>query len=70
MPREKLRHEIDAGVEFWGCEEEGSLAGVMGIQRVEDVTLIRRAYVRTSSQKRGMEAQLLEHLRRMATGPV
>jgi N-acetylglutamate synthase-like GNAT family acetyltransferase len=70
MPREELRHEIDAGVEFWGFEREGSLAGVMGIQNVEGVTLIRHAYVRTSSQKRGMGGQLLEHLRGMATGPV
>jgi N-acetylglutamate synthase-like GNAT family acetyltransferase len=70
MPRGELRHEIDAGVEFWGFEQEGSLAGVMGIQSVEDVTLIRHAYVRTGSQKRGIGAQLLEHLRGMTTGPV
>ena len=43
MPREKLRHEIEARVEFWGFEEEGSLARVRGIQSVEDVTLIRHA---------------------------
>jgi len=42
----------------------------MGIQQVQDVTLIRHAYVRTGSQKRGIGAQLLAHLREMARGPV
>jgi N-acetylglutamate synthase-like GNAT family acetyltransferase len=70
MSREKLQHEIDEGVVFWGYEESGTLAGVMGIQQVEDVTLIRHAYVRTSSQKRGIGAQLLSHLRELANGPV
>jgi GNAT superfamily N-acetyltransferase len=70
MSREKLRHEIDEGVVFWGHEESGSLAGVMGIQQVQDVTLIRHAYVRTGSQNRGIGAELLGHLREMATWPV
>ena len=70
MSREKLRHELEEGVVFWGYEEEGTLVGVMGIQEVQDVTLIRHAYVRTSSQKRGIGAQLLSHLREFASGPV
>ena len=70
MSKEKLQHEIDEGVVFSGYEESGTLIGVMGIQRVLDVTLIRHAYVRTGSQKRGIGAQLLVHLREMAEGPV
>jgi GNAT superfamily N-acetyltransferase len=70
MPRENLRHEIDEGVVFWGYEETGTLVGVMGIQRVQDVTLIRHAYVRTGSQKRGFGTYLLSHLRELAGGPV
>lgn len=70
MSRDELRHEIDAGVTFWGCEESGALAGVMGIQPVQDVTLIRHAYVRTGWQKRGIGAQLLAHLRTLVAGPV
>jgi N-acetylglutamate synthase-like GNAT family acetyltransferase len=70
MSREKLRHEIDDGVVFWGYEEAGTLAGVMGIQKVRDVTLIRHAYVRTRNQKRGVGAHLLTHLREIADGPV
>ncbi|MFI5097741.1 MAG: GNAT family N-acetyltransferase [Candidatus Acidiferrales bacterium] len=70
MSREKLRRELGEGVVFWGYEENGTLVGVMGIQEVQDVTLIRHAYVRTSSQKRGFGAQLLSHLRELASGPV
>jgi GNAT superfamily N-acetyltransferase len=70
MSREKLRQEIDEGVAFWGYAENGELMGVMGIQQVRDVTLIRHAYVRTSSQKRGFGAQLLSHLREQAKGPI
>jgi GNAT superfamily N-acetyltransferase len=70
MSREKLQREIDVGVVFWGYEETGTLAGVMGIQPVQDVTLIRHPYVRTSSQQRGIGAHLLSHLRELANGPV
>jgi GNAT superfamily N-acetyltransferase len=70
MSREKLRHEIDDGVVFWGYEDAGTLVAVMGIQQVQDVTLIRHAYVRTISQKQGLGALLLSHLRNMANHPV
>jgi GNAT superfamily N-acetyltransferase len=70
MSREKLRHEMDEGVVFWGYEDGGTVIGVMGIQPVQEVTLIRHAYVRTASQKRGIGAQLLAHLREMANGAV
>jgi N-acetylglutamate synthase-like GNAT family acetyltransferase len=70
MSRAKLQHEVDAGVVFWGYEETGTLVGVMGLQQVQDVILIRHAYVRTGSQKRGIGAHLLAHLRELANGPV
>jgi N-acetylglutamate synthase-like GNAT family acetyltransferase len=70
MPRNELRHEIDSGVEFWGYEEDGELVGVMGIQDVQDVTLIRHAYVRTARQKRGVGGELLSHLRLMTSRPI
>ena len=70
MSRDQLQHEIDDGVAFWGYEESGMLKGVMGIQPVQDVTLIRHAYVRTNSQKRGIGALLLSHLGELAHGPV
>ena len=70
MDREELRHEIDAGVEFWGYEEAGELLGVMGIQHVLDVTLIRHAYVQTARQNRGIGGKLLLHLRTMTSRPI
>jgi N-acetylglutamate synthase-like GNAT family acetyltransferase len=70
MTVEELNHEIAGGVQFWGCEDNGSLVGVMGSQDVADVTLIRHAYVRTDYQKQGVGAQLLAGLRAMASRPV
>jgi GNAT superfamily N-acetyltransferase len=62
MPRADLEREIAAGVKFWGWEEAGELTGVMGLQDVKDVTLIRHAYVRTSQQGRGIGRKLMEEL--------
>lgn len=70
MPREELRHEMEDGVEFWGYEEDGRLLGCMGIQPVQDVTLIRHAYTRTDCQGLGIGASLLAHLRSLTERPV
>ena len=71
MSTHQLQQEIDEGVIFWGySEDSGQLSGLMGIQPVRDVTLIRHAYVLTTSQKQGIGAHLLAHLRELATGPV
>jgi GNAT superfamily N-acetyltransferase len=70
MPRDQLQHEIDEGVVFWGYEESGVFLGVMGLQQVQDVTLIRHAYVRTVSQRRGIGERLPAHLQKLAQGPV
>jgi len=70
MSTKQLQHEIDEGVIFWGYEDNGTLSGVMGIQHVRDVTLIRHAYVLTGSQNQGIGAHLLSHLRQLASGPV
>jgi len=70
MPEAELRHEIDAGVAFWGCERDGRLLGVMGIQPVRDVTLIRHAYVRTACQGQGIGGMLLARLLSLTGRPV
>ena len=70
MSRDKLRHEIEDGVVFWGFEDGGALAGVMGLQDVKDVTLIRHAYVRTASRNQGIGGRLLSHLRTITSRPV
>jgi N-acetylglutamate synthase-like GNAT family acetyltransferase len=69
MSREYLRHEIDAGVQFWGYEHQGCLIGVIGIQDVQDVTLIRHAYVRTAQRAKGIGGRLVTHLKTLITRP-
>ena len=70
MPEDELRHEIERGVVFWGYEEDGELVGVMGIQDVGDVTLIRHAYVRPARQNQGIGGKLLSTLHRQTTHPL
>jgi len=67
MPADELDEEIAAGVTFWGYEEAGSLIGIMGIQRVRDVDLIRHAYVVPDRQGQGVGGRLLEHIASSAT---
>jgi N-acetylglutamate synthase-like GNAT family acetyltransferase len=70
MPEGHLRDEMAAGVKFCGFETDDRLIGVMGIQDVGDVTLIRHAYVRTSDRGRGIGSELLAHLRRKTNRPI
>ncbi len=70
MPLAELQQEIAQGVRFWGYEERGELIGVIGLQHVQDVSLIRHAYVLTEHQRRGVGTRLLAHLRRQATRPM
>ena len=67
MAPDELDQELSAGVRFWGYEADGTLVGVMGIQRVRDVELIRHAYVLPGSQGHGVGGALLEHLQRFGT---
>ena len=69
MPMAELEAEIASGVEFWGCvDDDGVVAGVMGIQPVQDVWLIRHAYVRPGVQGRGIGGGLLAFLEERVTG--
>lgn len=70
MSRDELRHEIDDGVEFWGYEDNGELIGVMGMQPVQDVALIRHAYVLTAKRNKGIGGKLLSYLRKLADRPI
>jgi GNAT superfamily N-acetyltransferase len=67
MPAEQLDAEIAAGVAFWGYEAEGELLGIMGIQQVRDVDLIRHAYVAPEAQRKGVGGALLEQIAASAT---
>jgi GNAT superfamily N-acetyltransferase len=66
----ELQHEIHDGVMFWGYDEGGELVGVMGIQDIQDVTLIRHSYVRTADRGQGIGGKLLTKLRELTDRPL
>ncbi len=70
MSKDELMQEIRDGVIFWGYVEGEQLVGVMGIQDVKDVSLIRHAYVRTTKRNQGTGGRLLSHLRSQTTRPL
>ena len=65
MSAHELDSEIATGVVFWGYEADQRLTGVMGLQPVRDVDLIRHAYVLPGSQRRGIGGSLLGQLRQL-----
>ena len=62
MSAHELDEEIQNGVQFYGWTENNVLIAVMGTQSVNDVTLIRHAYMLTSNQQNGLGEKLLNHL--------
>ncbi len=64
MPMDELQREIRR-VSFLAYEENGNLLGVMGYESIEDVTLIRHAYIRPGSQRRGIGSLLLRRIEDM-----
>ena len=69
MPEDELAAEIAAGIAFSGWDD-GTLQGVMGVQPVDDVILIRHAYVRPERQGNGIGTALLAALCRDADRPI
>jgi N-acetylglutamate synthase-like GNAT family acetyltransferase len=70
MSKEELAHEIKAGVNFWGYEEDRKLIGIMGLQEVQDVALIRHAYVQPKRQNKGVGGRLLIFLKNKTARPL
>ena len=70
MAEDELRQEIAAGVLFWCLEETGTIRGIMGLQDVKDVTLIRHAYTLPTCQRQGIGSKLLQHLATQAKRPL
>ena len=66
MSMGKLEEEMKR-VTFFGWEVNGELVGVMGIELIRDVTLIRHAYVLPWWQRQGIASKLLNHLKSLAT---
>jgi len=66
MSAQELKEEIQSGIQFYGYTENGTSVGVMGIQPVNNVTLIRHGYTLTSHQRKGIGEKLLNHLLTLA----
>ena len=62
MSEQKLVNEFNAGVCMYGYHHNNKLIGVIGIQEVKDVILIRHAYTLTSYQNKGTGSAMLEYL--------
>ncbi len=70
MSWDELIQEIGSGIVFWGFEQDEKMIGVMGLQDVRDVCLIRHAYTLPSEQNRGIAGKLLSFLCDLAEKPV
>lgn len=71
MPLAELKAEIADGIRFYKeVDDSGVILGVMGIQDVKDVALIRHAYVRTKTRGTGVGGRLLTHLLTLTKRPV
>ena len=68
MPEAELEQEMKRVI-FYGWEADGELVGVMGVEPIGDVTLIRHAYVLPEYQNRGIGKKLLNHLKSLTTTP-
>ena len=62
MSEQELVNEFNDGVHMFGRNQNNKLVGVMGIQKLKDVTLIRHAYILTHYQKTGLGESLLKYL--------
>lgn len=70
MSTDELRREIAQGVVFWVAEQDGRVSGVMGIQDRGDVTLVRHAYVASTTQRTGVGTKLLRHVQGLVDKPI
>ena len=62
MSEQELMNEFNSDVHMFGYKSNDKLIGVMGIQKVKDITLIRHAYTLTQYQGTGVGKSLLEYL--------
>ena len=62
MSEQELIGEFNDGVRMYGYHHNNILIGVIGVQEVEDVILIRHAYTLSSHQGKGAGSALLEYL--------
>ena len=62
MSEQELINEFSDGVRMYGYHQNDKLIGVIGVQEVKDVILIRHAYTLSSYQNRGAGSALIEYL--------
>ena len=62
MSEQELISEFNDGVRIYGYHHNNILIGVIGIQEVKDVILIRHAYTLSLYQGKGIGGALLEYL--------
>ena len=62
MLEQELVDEFKDGVRMYSYHLNNKLIGVIGVQEVKDVILIRHAYTLTSQQGKGTGSALLEYL--------
>ena len=62
MSQQELIDEFSDGVRMYGYHHNSKLIGVIGIQKVKDIILIRHAYTLTFYQGKGAGSALLEYL--------
>ncbi len=62
MSEQELGEEFSNGVHMFGFELNNKLVGVIGVQKIKDVVLIRHAYTSTLHQGKGIGSSLLEYL--------
>ena len=62
MSEQKLIDEFRNGIHMFGFQHNDKLIGVIGVQKIKDVILIRHAYTLTSYQGKGTGSALLEYL--------
>ena len=62
MSEQELIDEFSDGVRMYGYHRDNKLIGVIGIQEIKDVVLIRHTYTLTPYQGKGTASALLEYL--------
>ena len=62
MSEQELLNEFSEGVCMYGYHQNDKLIGVIGVQKVKDVILIRHAYTLSCYQNRGAGSALVEYL--------
>ena len=62
MSKQELIDEFSDGVRMYGYRRDNKLIGVIGIQEIKDVVLIRHTYTLTPYQGKGTASALLEYL--------